>query len=156
MDEENLFPADYEEEIISEADLTDDEPIGYRSGVAFAWNPGDFVRDGQNDIMDTSGVESWQQWCMNCLQTARYKHQAYSDDFGIDIDEVFSAETHEEAESILTREITDALLADPYGRTAYIEAVEYDWTAPDAVQTTITVVGIADVTIDITVNITSD
>lgn len=153
----NLYPANYEQETINETeDVVDTGPIGYRPGVAFAWNPGDFVRDGRNRIMDASAVDSWQQWCMNCLQTQRYKHLAYSSDFGIDIDAVFAAETREEAESILTREITEALTADPYQRTQYVDSVGFVWTAPDAIQATITVIGIADVTIDITVNITAE
>lgn len=156
MPDENLYPEGYEDEIIEDADLDEEEPIGYRPGVAFAWDPGDFPRDGRNRLTEASGVESWQQWCMNCLQTARYKHLAYSDDFGIDIDEVFSAESQEEAESILTSEITEALQADPYGRTEYVSFVDYEWTAPDSVLATVTVVGIADVTIDVTAYITND
>ena len=156
MPENNLYPEGYEEETIDEDDVELDEPIGYRPGVAFSWDPGDFVRDGRNRLLEASGVESWQQWCMNCLQTQRYKHAAYSADFGIDVDEVFSAESQEEAESILTREITEALQADPYGRTEYVADVDYEWTAPDAVQITATVVGIADVTIDVTAYLTNN
>lgn len=150
----NLFPEGYEQETITE-DLVDTGPIGYRPGVAFDWNPGDFVRDGRNRLVEATAIDSWQQWCMNCLQTQRFKHLAYSSDFGINVDEAFAAENREEAESILTREINEALRADPYQRTQYISDIVFDWTAPDAVQATVTVVGIADATIDITVNITS-
>lgn len=153
MPEENLFPEDYEDEVIEEADTENEEPIGYRPGVAFDWQTGDFIRDGRNRLSIATGVESWAQWCQNCLQTARNKHLAYSSDFGIDIDEIFSAESEEEAESILTREINEALEADPYGRTEYIDDIEYTWTGPDSVQIEVTVVGIADVTIDVTANI---
>ena len=156
MDEENLFPEGYEDEVIEDYDDIEESEKGYQPGVAFDWQSGDFIRDGRNRLLEATGVESWQQWCMNCLQTQRYKHLAYSSDFGIDVDEVFSAETQGEAESILTRQITEALQADPYGRTSYVSSIEYDWTAPDSVQATVTVVGIADVTIDVTANITSD
>ena len=156
MEEDNLFPEGYEDEIVDEDEIESEEPIGYRPGVAFDWQTGDFVRDGRNRMLDATGVESWQQWCMNCLQTERYKHLAYSSDFGIDVDEVFRAGTHEESESILTRQINEALLADPYGRTEYVSDIDYTWTAPDSIQATVTVVGIADVTIDVTANITSD
>lgn len=156
MDENNLFPEGYEDEIIEDYDDLDVEARGYRPGVAFDWQSGDFIRDGRNRLLEATGVESWQQWCLNCLQTQRYKHLAYSSDFGIDVDEVFSAESPEESESILTRQITEALQADPYGRTAYVESIEYDWITPDSIQATVTVVGIADVTIDVTANITSD
>lgn len=155
MPEDNLYPEDYEDETVDDNDLAEEEPIGYRPGVAFDWETGDFVRDGRNRLLDASGVESWQQWCQNCLQTQRYKHIAYGDDYGIDIDEAFKAESQSEAESILTRQITEALEADPYGRTAYIDDIEYDWIAIDGVQATVTVVGIADVTIDVTVNLSN-
>lgn len=155
MDEDNLFPEDYEEETIDEDETEDEEPIGYRPGVAFDWQTGDFIRDGRYKLKEATGVESWHQWCLNCIQTERYKHLAYDEDFGIDYDEVFSATTQDEAESILTRQINEALEADPYGRTAYVDSIEYDWTAPDAVHINATVVGIADVTIDITAYITN-
>ena len=155
MDDENLYPSGYEDEIVDDDEVEEEWPIGYRPGVAFDFETGDFIRDGRNRLLEASGVESWQQWCMNCLQTERYKHLAYSDDFGIEVDEVFQAESREEAESILTRQITEAILADPYGRAAYIDAIDYDWTAPDAIQATMTIVGIADVTIDLEVNITN-
>lgn len=155
MDEDNLYPEDYEDEVMEDDDTEDEEPIGYRAGVAFDWETGDFIRDGRNMLMEATGVESWQQWCMNCIQTERYKHLAYGEDYGIESEEAFKASTREEAESILTRQITEALEADPYGRTAYIDSIEYDWTAPDGVQIDATVVGIADVTIDITAYLTN-
>lgn len=156
MEEDALYPVGYEDEIIDDDDLDLDQPIGYRPGVAFDWQTGDFIRDGRQRLLEATGVESWQQWCMNCLQTQRYKHQAYSSDFGIDVDEVFSAEFREESESILTRQINEALQADPYGRTEYVAGITYVWAAPDAIEATVTVVGIADVTIDVTAYITND
>lgn len=155
MPEDNLYPEDYEDETIEDEDTEDEEPIGYRPGVAFDWNTGDFIRDGRNMLQEATGVESWQQWCQNCLQTERYKYLAYSEDYGIEVEEVFAASTREEAESILTRQITEALEADPYGRTSYIDSIAYDWTASDAVQVELTVVGIADVTIDVEAYITN-
>lgn len=150
MADDNLYPEDYEDESIETEDTIDDTPIGYRPGVAFDWHTGDFIRDGRNRLLEATGVQSWEQWCQNCLQTQRYKHLAYSDDFGIELDEAFAAESREEAESILIRQITEALEADPYGRTSYIDNISFDWSGPDAVKVEVTVVGIADVTIDIT------
>lgn len=154
MAENNLFPEGYEDEIMEDGELEAEEAIGYKPGVAFDYSTGDFIRDGRNRLLEASGVESWQQWCKNCLQTERYKHLAYSSDFGIELDAVFSAETREEAESILTRQINEAILADPYGRAAYIDGLDIEWTAPDAVQVDLTIVGIDDVTIDVTAYIT--
>ncbi len=150
----NLYPEGYEEEVIETTDLTNNGPIGYKPGVAFSYQTGDFVRDGRNRIQEASGIESWKQWCKNCLQTERYSHLAYSSDFGIETTEVFKATSKEEAESILTRQITEAILADPYERASYIDDITIEWTAPDSIQVDLTIVGIDDVTIDITAYIT--
>ncbi len=147
----NLYPKDYEKEVIESSDLQNNKGItGYKRGVSFDFEIGDFIRDGSNCLVECSGVESWESWCKNCLNTERYKYLAYSSDFGIELDEAFQADTHEMAEAILTREITEALLADPYGRTDYISDISFNWIHPDSVQITCTVHGIDDVTLDIT------
>lgn len=151
---ENLFPEGYENEVITSADRSALVPIGYRNGISFDETTGDFKRDGMNKMLDSTGIESWKSWCINCLQTERYKHLAYSTDFGIDLDAVLKAPSKAAAESILTREITEALLADPYERTAYIEELTIDWTAPDTIAVNATIHGIDDVTIDITAYLT--
>lgn len=150
----NLLPTGYDEEVISADDLTKSRPVGYLNGIAFDYRTGDFKRDGKNKLLDSDGIESWKSWCINCIQTERYKHLAYSTDFGIELDAVFAASSPEEAESILVRQITEAILADPYERTEYIESIEVNWTAPDAIETTVILHGINDVTIDITAYIT--
>lgn len=146
----NLFPSGYDTETIDAQDVLSNGPVGYRPGVAFELKTGDFVRDGKNQLTDSTGIESWKSWCTNCLQTERYAHLAYSADFGIEYEKAFRAESREEAESILTRQITEALKADPYGRTIYVEDIKFTWPAANAVEVTATVVGIDDVTVDIT------
>ena len=150
----NLFPEGYEDAVILDEDLKSEEPAGYRNGIAFDDETGDFKRDGMNKMLDCTGIESWKSWCTNCIQTERYKHLGYSTDFGIETEPAMRANSREEAESILTRQITEALLADPYGRTAYVEEIEYDWTAPDTVAVHVIIHGVDDVTIDITAYIT--
>ena len=151
---ENLFPEGYEEEIVSAEDLASDRPTGYKNGIAFDSIRGDFVRDGMHKLIDSDGIESWRSWCFNCLNTERYKHLAYSTDFGIEIDQAMKASSRDEAESILTRQITEAIMADPYKRTKYVEEITYDWTAPDSVSVSVTIHGVDDVTIDVTAYIT--
>ena len=150
----NLLPEGYEDEILDPEDLVEEKPIGYRNGVAFDYERGDFVRDGRNRMLDSTGIESWESWVINCMQTERYKHLAYSSDFGIELDPVFAASSRAEAESILTRQITEAILADDYQRTEYIESLDFNWTAPDAVEAHAVLHGIDDVTIDVTAYIT--
>lgn len=150
----NLFPTGYENAVITEADRKSNSATGYRNGIAFDFETGDFKRDGKNSLMDSDGIESWKSWCITCLQTERYAHLACPSDFGIDTAAAMRATSMAEAESILTREITEALLADPYGRTKYVEDITYEWTAPDTVMISATIHGIEDVSIDITAYLT--
>lgn len=149
----NLFPDGYENEVVDQESLVSGRPIGYKPGPAFDYQTGDFVRDGRNYVLGNTGIEAWKSWVVNCIQTERFKYLAYNTDFGIELDKVFATTSRQEAESILTREIKEAILADPYGRTAYIDSIEYSWMGPDAVQVSATIVGIDDVTIDVTANI---
>lgn len=151
---DNLFPEGYEDEVITIEDLELKKPIGYRNGVAFNYQTGDFKRDGMNKMLDSDGIESWISWCVNCLHTERYNHLAYNTDFGIETAAAMNATSREEAESILTRQITEAILADPYERTDYIEEIKFDWTAPDSVAVAVTIHGIDDVTVDLIAYIT--
>ena len=152
---DNLYPENYEDETIDEETLQNQpQVVGYEPGLAFDEKAGDFIRDGKNQIMTSTGVDSWKSWVMNCLQTQRYAYMAYGTDFGIEYDRVFAAESRAEAESILTRQITEAIMADPYGRTAYVEDIQFEWPAADSVQIDATIVGIDDITIDVTANIT--
>lgn len=150
----NLYPKGYENEEITAADLATEKAVGYRNGIAFNYEAGDFKRDGMNKILDSDGIQSWKDWCINCLQTERYKHLAYSTDFGIELDAAMNASSREEAEAILTRQITEALMADPYERTAFVSDITYDWTAIDTVAVGVTIHGATDVTIDITAYLT--
>lgn len=150
----NLFPEGYETETIKPDELKPKNAVGYRNGVSFDDVVGDFMRDGKNKLLDSNGLESWKSWCINCIQTERYKHLAYSTDFGIEVEPALKAESREEAESILTRQISEAILADPYERTEYVELIEFDWKAPDAIEAHVVIKGKKDVTIDITAYIT--
>ena len=150
----NLFPENYDKETIEAEDLKATKPVGYRNGAAFDYEIGDFIRNGKNRIIDSNGIDSWKSWCVNCVQTERFSHLGYGTDFGIETGEAMKANSKEEAESILAREITEALLADPYDRTEYVEDIEFNWTAPDAVEASVIIHGVEDVTIDITAYIT--
>lgn len=160
MAEENLFPEDeLEEEETEDEDLMEEEleeeeePVGYKESVYFSDDGiGDIVRDGQYRLKSATRLEAYEQWCINCLMTERDKYPCYGETFGIATEEAMQAESREQAESILTLEITEALTNDPYERTEYVDNIEFDWDkAPDAVSISLTVHGIEDVTLDITV-----
>ena len=87
---------------------------------------------------------------MNTIDLQRYPENYEL----LSTDAALRAESREAAESILTREITEAVAADPYGRCAYIESLAFDWTAPDAIRVDTVLHGIDAVTIDLTAYIT--
>lgn len=134
---ENLFPEEdevLEEEAIEESTSDPIFPEGYKFDT-------DLQLDGRGNIFACTATESWLQWCKKVLETPRYMCDAYSEDIGIDTEEVFAADTKEAAESILKAEITEALTADPYNRTAYVESITCDWFCPDSVYVNVSVVG---------------
>ena len=145
-----LFPAGYEDEIVTEEDIVDEKETGYKEGVYFDPETQDFVRDGQHRVKSATGIESWEQWCTNCIRTERGAYPCYGDVFGIVTEEAFKAETKDLAQSILTREITEGLANDPYGRTKYVSDIEFTWEDADALSVHVTVVGIDNTTLDIT------
>ena len=150
---ENLFPTDEVEMTADELQNAEDNPVGYLESVYFDETIGDFVRDGQHRLKSATGIEAWEQWCINCLLTERGKYPAYGDIFGIATEEAFQSDDRAEIESILTLEITEGLKNDPYGRTEYVESVNFNWVESNMLEITVTVRGIYDVTRDITVMI---
>lgn len=150
MSDENLFPADMEEMTMEEEEMEElEEQDDYIGAAAF---DRDFIRDGQNSVRGASGIDSWKQWCINCLTTEREASPLYSSDFGIAITEILQATTREEAESLFKAEAKEALEADPYERTDYVSEISFDW-GTDSVNVYIEVVGIDGATIDFEVNL---
>lgn len=150
MSDENLFPADMEEMTIEEEEVEELEvKDDYIGAAAF---DGDFIRDGQNSVLGASGIDSWKQWCINCLTTERDASPLYSSDFGIAISEILQAATREEAESLFKAEAKEALEADPYERTDYVSEISFA-RGVDCVSICIEVVGIDGATIDFEVNL---
>lgn len=141
----NLFPTDLgdyeidEENVLSELNETN---VGYKGGIYFDSASNDVLMNGSGQVLPADGTQAWIQWCEKCIATPRFKCKAYSSDFGIDVDEIFNATTRDEAEAIISGEISDALMADQYGRTAYVNSIEYDWESPDSVHVTVEIIGI--------------
>lgn len=146
----NLFPINYQNQTITsdEAEAAD-KTIGYKKSLAYDFEHCKVMRDGQNKVTDATGIEAWKQWCFNCISTERYSCAAYSTDFGIQLEKAKTADTRDEVEAILTFEITEALMADPYKRTASIQNIEFNWFAPDSVEVTVTILGTDDALIDV-------
>lgn len=140
-DYENLFPEDIDSDI-SEEELEEEEQeiIGYKVAPYFDTKSGDFLLNGSGQIIEADEVTAYTQWCENILATDRYNHEAYTDDIGLDYDEIFAAADREEAELIIESEISEALDCDPYGRTKFVQNVECEWTSPDEVMVSVEIV----------------
>lgn len=142
MDEDNLFPDDIDDmdyEDLSEEE--EEETIGYKTAALFDYESGEFIFNGSGQIIDADGITAWQQWCENVIATERYKHDSYTDDIGIDYDEIFNLDDQEEIESMLEAEISEALECDPYGRTQYVQNIDFEWISTSEVIVRIDVVG---------------
>lgn len=148
----NLFPGLYTNEEQLVQNDTKEMITGYHHGSYFDFETGDYKRSGTNTICESTGVESWEQWCIKCLNTQKYSCAAYYE-FGVDYEAALSETDRDKSESILIRSITEALLNDPYKRTLGVNNIKFDWTLPDSLLLSLTIIGIENVTKDITVKV---
>lgn len=95
----------------------------------FDFQKGDFVLSGAGKMVQSTEREAWIQWCLKAIFTQRYSYYAYSSNMGIEIEEAMNEPDRKAQESALQRTITEALLADPYGRTAYVRNFVFRWQA---------------------------
>ncbi|MDR2168107.1 MAG: DUF2634 domain-containing protein [Clostridiales bacterium] len=91
------------------------------------WARGDFVTDGAHKFLYGSGVEAWKFWCIKTILTERFAHLGYSNNAGIEAEQVFAENDQQAIESSLERTITEALLADPAGRTIGVRNFRFTW-----------------------------
>ena len=144
--DESILPED-----LTAEETLEDEADGYRESVAF--DGIDFVRDGANKLETADGISAYEDWCRTCLATEKGSLFAYPDDFGMDTSRIPKATSRGEVESILRKEITDALMADSAQRTDSIESIEFEWLDSDSVEVLVSVRGIDDTTVELTVTI---
>lgn len=148
---EDEYNEDEENEGIEEESEDNEEDAGYVEGIFFDFASGDFIRSHDGSFQVATGFEAWAQWCQKNLMTQRYAHESYSTDFGVDYEGAFESDDIEETKSILSREIEEALLADPSGRTMAVGNIEFETEADNCI-ITVNVQGI-DGDIDIDVNV---
>lgn len=141
-EEESLFPEDIDDLDEDIVENEDEENIGYKIAPYFDSQIGEFLLNGSGQIVDADGVTAWQQWCENVIATDRYNHDSYTDDIGIDYDEIFQSNDQEEIETLLETEIAEALECDPYGRTQFVQNVTFEWIDSTTVIVSVDVVGI--------------
>lgn len=108
------------------------------TSVSFDFKLGDFVLTGSGKMLQSTEREAWIQWCIKSIYTQRYAYYAYSSNTGAEIEEAMNEPDRKAQESALQRTITEALLADPYNRTAYVKSFAFSW-GPDYVKIECTV-----------------
>ena len=112
----------------------------YAPGPLFDLEAGEFVMNGARQPLYGSGYETWVLWCTKTIMTQRMAHHGYTSNAGIEADEAFRQPDRYARESMFTRTITEALLADPAGRTRQVRNFQYRWIA-DSLHVTCEVVG---------------
>lgn len=92
----------------------------YGTSWEFDFERGEFVLDGAGRFVAVDGEIAWAQWCVKAVLTERLTYAIYGPNFGAEIDRVHQSPNAETARAEAERAITEALLADPAGRTAAV------------------------------------
>lgn len=113
------------------ATLAEDAGKQERYAPAPMWDVerGDFVTDGTQRTLYGSGSDAWVLWCTKSILTQRCAHDSYSADTGIEAEQAFKETDRKAVESTFERTITEALLADPMGRTVQVRDFAFRWEA---------------------------
>ena len=124
MAQQNLFPVFDVPGILAEDELTIQR---YRPAPLWDLERGDFVLDGARKLQYGNGFEAWVLWCVKTVLTQRWAHDGYSPNAGIEAEQGFAETSRRAAESVFERTVTEALLADPMGRTTQVRNFRFAW-----------------------------
>lgn len=121
----NLFPTTTQT-ITAENSNTAAEPVKFGRSVSFDFQRGEFLLTPTGKIAPCQDKEAWLEWCRKALSTTRYRHLAYSPNYGQEFDDLISRHlTREGNESEIKRMVKECLLADP--RTASVSDFTFQW-----------------------------
>jgi hypothetical protein len=122
----NLFPV-----FDVPAQLADDIQTGqrYLPAPLFDIESGEFILSGARQALYGSGIDAWILWCTKTILTQRWGYLGYSNNAGIEAEQAFNEPNRAAQESAFTRTISEALLADPMGRTQQVRNFQYRWLA---------------------------
>lgn len=93
----------------------------------FSVETGDFLLDGGGSVLYGSGKDAWILWCLKCLATERHAYLSYPSYLGVEMIAAFAEPDRPSQESAIIRSITEALLADPKGRTVRVFDFSFSW-----------------------------
>ena len=112
----------------------DTMPVNKQKGsIYFDFEKGDFLLDQSGKAVSATPYEAWCQWCLKTVYTQRFAYLGYSDQVGAEIHEALNAPSKQAAQSMLIKTISDACMADPYGRTLRVYDFMFNWL-PDGVE----------------------
>lgn len=132
--------------------VTETNKPQYQPSYFFDFQLGDFAVDGAGTILPCDGVEAWKQWCIKTICTTRFACLAYSGEIGIEKQRLTELSAYEAVCLELEREITEALLADPAGRTYAVQDFQFT-RQEDSIIVTCCVLGKEQQQIEITVQV---
>lgn len=133
----NLYPVFEVPAILEE---TKKNEAIYKGSSFFDFSTGDFVLDGGGKMTPSTGYDAWRQWCIKTIATERSAYYNYTNGLGIEGEAAMAQPTAALQQLAFETTITEALLADPYGRT--VEVRDFVWTrGVDSLHMQCTIVG---------------
>jgi hypothetical protein len=124
----------------------------YNPAPLFDVQSGEFIENGARQPLYGNGADAWRLWCIKSILTQRFAHFGYSSDIGIEAVEAFRESDRQAQESAFERTITEALLADPAGRTQAVRDFRFDWWS-DRLFISCDVVGVDGNNVEISANL---
>ena len=103
----------------------------YKPSAYFDFARGDFRRDGANRIAPADGKNAFIQWCLKAISTERMTRTGYHSDYGVELEKLPSDRA--EAESIIEREVREALMVNPATEDVY--GFDYTWEGDECLVT---------------------
>jgi hypothetical protein len=113
----------------------------YLPAPHFDLESGDFIFNGARQPVYGSGYDAWVLWCHKSVMTQRWAYYGYSGNIGIEATEAFNEPDRQAQESAFERTVTEALLADPMGRTQQVRDFLFRWNG-DSLHISCNVIGI--------------
>lgn len=111
--------------------VADDPPAPYGRSWKFDRTTGQFVRLGQSPA-EVSGLDALAEWCVMALQSARYAHPVFSDEFGMEApDSIIGALAEGEVVADWQAAVVDALLV--HDRITSVENISLRWEPTEGV-----------------------
>lgn len=135
-----LFPT-FDVPKIVESNREDNAVNRKKKSLYFDFEKGDFATDKLGIILTANPYDSWVQWCIKTVYTQRWSYLAYSGQVGTEMEEAFKNNTRKSQEEAIQKTITEALLADPYKRTARVYDFIFKWNI-DSLAVTFSIMGL--------------